>query len=365
MIYLIKNFILILIIFLVINIFKEDKKEYFGNFKRDCKSNIPKAIKLVIDKRNMKNDDSNWDYFLPCSYTNCEQDIIKFKDEKTGKKIFMIDGCDTFASKVKLWEFIKIKYMDKASEIMPQTFILKNEEDMNEFKEFYYYKKQENSKCKFILKNFKQRQEGLKLVDNLKDIRNGIKDDFKIVQDYLEDPFLISGRKINIRVYVLVVCHKGTVGAWIYNDGFIYYTPKEFEKFSMDKDKTITTGYIDRKVYDENPLSTNDLRKMIGKEKSDKLDNSIKTNINKVIESLSGFICLHKDLSKHVRFQIFGADMAPDEELNVKLMEFNKGPDIGFKDDKDGKIKKNMIKDAFDIIEPSGSRRKNNFYRVY
>ena len=41
-----------------------------------------------------------------------------------------------------------------------------------------------------------------------------------------------------------------------------------------------------------------------------------------------------------MKFQIFGADIAPDENLNVTIMEINKGPDIGFKDERDGNLKK-------------------------
>ena len=46
-------------------------------------------------------------------------------------------------------------------------------------------------------------------------------------------------------------------------------------------------------------------------------------------------------------------------------MEFNKGPDIGFKDEKDGNLKKNMIKEAFNIIEPSKNSKVNSYTRVY
>lgn len=365
---LVRIFILILIIILLIKIFipEQNNIENFGNFKHQCKHKIANAIDIVLKDRKMKKvDDESFDYYFPCSYTHCEQDIVQFKKNSAGKKIFLIDGCDTFASKVKLWESIKMKYLDKACKIMPETFILNNTKDMDSFKEFFKKKKDENPKSKFILKNFKQRQEGLRLVDNLDDVEKGVKDDFKIVQDYLENPYLISDRKINIRIYVLIVCHEGNIGAWIYNDGFLYYTAEKFEPYSMDSNKTITSGYISRDVYKSNPLTLEDFRKKLGKEKSKKLDNSIKDNINKVINALSGFVCIDNELKKHIKFQIFGADIAPDENLNVTLMEFNKGPDIGFKDEKDGNLKKNMIKEAFNIIDPSKNSKVNSYTRVY
>ena len=54
------------------------------------------------------------------------------------------------------------------------------------------------------LKNHKQRQQGIKLENNLESILKAKNQGFKLVQDYLEDPFIISGRKINIRYYLLV-----------------------------------------------------------------------------------------------------------------------------------------------------------------
>ena len=53
-----------------------------------------------------------------------------------------------------------------------------------------------NPKCKFVLKNNLQRQEGIKLANNIKEINKGLKDNYFLVQEYLEDPFIISKRKL-------------------------------------------------------------------------------------------------------------------------------------------------------------------------
>ena len=41
----------------------------------------------------------------------------------------------------------------------------------------------------------------------------------------------------------------------------MYYTPELFEKNSSDLKKNITTGYIDRQIYIDNPLTHMDWRK--------------------------------------------------------------------------------------------------------
>tara|TARA_A100001015_G_C14996480_1_gene716434 strand:+ start:784 stop:1803 length:1020 start_codon:yes stop_codon:yes gene_type:complete len=334
--------------------------ELFGNYKSEC-DYLPTAVVLALKKRKMKKvGDNSWDYYLPCGYTYCEDNVRGFKNEKSGKKIFMIDGCDWIASKVTLWQLIKKKFGNEASSIMPETFVLSNIKDMYKFKKFYQLRKSIHSGSKFIVKNFQQRQEGLKLLNNIDEINTSIKDGFKLVQDYLENPYLISKRKVNLRYYILVICHQGVINAYVYKDGFVYYTPKFFEKYSMDFHKNITTGYIDRRVYEENPLTVDEFRKRLGPEKAKKWDNEVIKKLNMVMVALSEQICSCDKLSKHVRFQIFGADLAPDENLEGTLMEINKGPDIGFKDDKDGKVKKEMVDGAFSIIE--GEKDKDHGY---
>jgi len=81
--------------------------------------------------------------------------------------------------------------------------------------------------------------------------------------------------------------------------------------------------------------------------------------------ALSKRICSNNKLDKHLRFQIFGADIAPDENLKCTLMEINKGPDIGFKDERDGNIKKNMLKDAFTVVDPIEGDTEHNFERIF
>lgn len=336
--------------------------ELFGDYKSDC-NKLPKAIKYALDKRKMKKvTDEPWEYYLPCGYTNCENNVLKLKNEKTGKKIFMIDGCDWLASKIGLWEILDEVFGESATKIMPKTFILYTDDDINEFKEHYAKKKLENKKTKFIVKNsYRQRQEGLKLKDNIKSIIENSKKKFNLVQDFLEDPYIISGRKINLRYYLLIICKDNKIEGWLYNDGFVYYTPKDFKKNSMDFNRCITTGYINRKIYENNPLTIKDFHKLIGK-KSIKWNKKVDELFNKTIEALSKYICKNKKVKHLTKFQIFGPDIAPSDKLIPSLMEINKGPDLGFKDERDGNLKKQMIDDMFKVIEGSS---QNTFRKIF
>jgi len=106
-----------------------------------------------------------------------------------------------------------------------------------------------------------QRQEGLKISNSKHEILDGYKNGYVLVQELLQDPYLISGRKTNMRFYVLVVCKANNTDCYVHKDGFMYYTKVPFVKNSLDDAPNITTGYIDRQVYIDNPLTHYDLRK--------------------------------------------------------------------------------------------------------
>ena len=362
-------FILIIVVaYLFLKFYNEKERnihEDFGNYISAC-NRLPRAVNNALAQNKISQGNSNdWEYYLPCAYTFCEKNILKFEDMETGKKIFMLDGCDWIASKVAIWSLIKNEFGHRANEIMPETFVLSDRLDNDRFKKYYRFKKSLDHRHKFIAKNFKQRQKGLKLVNNLSEINDSIRNDFKVIQDYLENPFLISGHKVNLRYYLLITCYQSKINGYIFDDGFLYYTPKVFEKFSNDVDKNITTGYIDRKIYDENPLTLTDFHKHIGNENTIIWKKEVLYKFSLIMKALSNRICSNKNLDKHFKFQVFGADIAPDENLKATLMEINKGPDLGYKDGRDGDLKKSMVEDIFKIAELKGDHSDTKFIKIY
>ena len=363
-------FVIIMLTILLVQFNNNNKhdvstREDFGNYISAC-NRLPRAVNNALQKNKINEGDENdWEYYIPCAYTFCEKNILKFEDVDTGKKLFMLDGCDWIASKVAIWSLIKNEFGHRASEIMPETFILSDKLDNERFKKFYQYKKSINPRHKFIAKNFKQRQKGLKLLSNLSEINDGIRKDFKVIQDFLENPYTISGHKINLRYYLLITCYQSKIKGYIFNDGFLYYTPKVFEKFSNDDDRCITSGYIDRKIYDENPLTIKDFEKYLGPDKLKIFNKEIKYKFSLIMKSLSNKICSNRNLDKHFKFQVFGADIAPDEDLKVTLMEINKGPDLGYKDGRDGDLKKDMVQDLFKISESKGDHTNTRFVNIW
>ena len=209
----------------------------------------------------------------------------------------------------------------------------------------------------WILKKNVQRQEGQLITDNVTVLEAAAQDQsFVVAQKMLRDPFLLNSRKINLRVYMLVVGDR----FYYYTNGFMYYTSKHF-RYSTNKDEVITTGYIDRRVYDENPLTLQDFKGWLGAERGEMLFRNIHQTIGLIQATFVEYI---REANKPrvacpvdpTRFLIYGVDLAPDTKLNIKIMEINKGPDLGYKDHRDAAVKLNMVKDALALVGLGTSR---------
>lgn len=367
--------LVLLLAILIVNYYDRPYIEHFGNFKSKC-GEYPELLHKVMKEREMSEDNENYDIYIPCSYNDCEKEVLEFEG-KDGKKLFLIDGCDWIASKMALWELLKEYYKSDASKYMPESYLLEKPEEIARLEADYNDENRNKNKDNmYILKNYAQRQEGLKLTKNLSVMVNGLKDGWYLAQEYKYNPYIIDKRKINFRYYMLVVCANGKIEAYIHSDGFLYYTPEYYDPeigVPSDKltfDKHITTGYIDRKVYEVNPLTLEDFREHLDKKGCgyrQKWNKSVEELMNKVMEAISKKICKNTKLDGNVRFQLFGCDVAPDANLGASLMEINKGPDLGAKDERDRQVKIQVQRDIFKIIDPNDEEESKNtrFVKIY
>ena len=95
---------------------------------------------------------------------------------------------------------------------------------------------------------------------------------------------------------------------------------------------------------------------------SKKWDANVRNLLYNVMNALSLKICKNDNLNQHIRFQLFGSDVAITDDLNAYLMEINKGPDLNAKDERDKKVKKTVQEDIFKIIE---NINENNFEKIF
>jgi hypothetical protein len=345
--------------------------------RKNCLYNQSSTLNDIINETisNFK-----FNLHIPCLYDNLEFEYDEFKYDPNGI-YFLIDNSDIMVSKSMLAKEIKNEYLADTENLIPKTWVVENNEETNKLIEEF------NPDRLYILKKNIQRQTDIKISRNLKEITNLIntnKDNnfpYVVVQELLQNPYLIDGRKINLRVYVLLVKFDDEYRIYVYGDGFMYYTAERYKPDSDDIKSNITTGYIDRKVYEKNPLTLKDLKLYLDSESRPLTNTEIKIkrynllsqylfdNINNLIKDIfyifRNKIGITEKLKQNKKFQLYGVDIAVNDDLNVKLMEINKGPDLDAKDKRDSELKHNLVRDTFKTVNLIDNDSKNDFVRIF
>lgn len=354
-------FLILLIIFIVIIYYYNKKYTYY--IRKNCKYLMVDTLKNILEE----NKKFNKNIYIPCTYNGIDIEYNYFPYDTNGI-YFLIDGINKMVSKDLLYKLVKTQYGEnKTLSLMPKSWIIS--EDKNKFiNEF-------DPNNIYILKKNIQQQKGLYITNNIDDIikefnnyKNKKKYPYIIVQELLQDPYLINERKINMRIYVLVTKIKDNFNVYVYNDGFMYYTSNKFKYNSLDPKDNITTGYIDRQVYEENPLTHQDFRKYLINKHDNNTSDLVFNNINNLIKDIfivfKNNIGNNKKLYNNLKFQLFGADVAIDNKYGAKLMEINKGPDLATKDKRDSEIKHNLVRNIFNIVGLANYNIINNFIKI-
>jgi hypothetical protein len=366
--------IVLLFVVLVINhkrqfyeekIYTQQNKIYQCNDKFETKAKsdpLSSPFKEIIESHGFELCDNfnEANIILFSDFSLIDQNIksVKFNSKLQPYYVYGICGSDEMANKALLADCVKHNCKDYTKYI-PKSYILHSEEDIEILK-----KEHDDSKIYIIKKNI-QRQEGNMITRDIDYITmQATKDEYVVCQELLQNPYLVNKRKINMRVYMLVIVADNKSSFYIYNNGFMYYTPKYFSKNSLEKDVNITTGYIDRKVYKENPLTIQDFTNKLGKADSKLLwENLIETF--KFVKTCYRKKMIEKNQEIHgIKFNIYGVDIAPDENLNTQVIEINKGPDLSYKDERDKQVKLNLVIDCLTLVKLIKNGDPTNFIKV-
>ena len=177
-----------------------------------------------------------------------------------------------------------------------------------------------------------------------------------VVQELIKSPFCIGDRKTTLRVYVLAFVSSSKRTIWRYSNGFIYYSDADYDKSLSTTSAQVASGYSDRTVYDTRPLTLNDLWKTLSRcesaEMSAEIDNCIKNTIGLHIRNENVIQTIPQG-----SFQLFGCDVLiqnNEQPFKAFLLEVNKAPDLTYKSERDGQLKRNLINDMWRILaEPA------------
>ena len=361
---------------------KLDYSKIIGSCKDSVmRKKIPKLVKEIISEYGIYYNTLNNDYVLyyPCSYNNSDKILIQ-NNFPNYKRLFMLNDCDTITSKSHLYVIFE-NYLNSniGSNIikpihyfLPKSYLMFREKDINKFcKEF-------SPKKYYIIKSNKQQQKNIIITNNKDKILSTMKKEYKlilnqeykecfykIVQELLPNPLLYKGRKVNIRVYILITCQNKIKNFYYHPRGFVYYTPEKYNHLKPSIKNAVTSGYVPREVYENNPLTYSELF-----DKYSKSSSILRRNFHEFLEDIRPIIlssiCRSDFNKENFKFQLFGLDLFITNNYEFKVMEINKGPSLQIMDEHDKAIKKVII-DVFEkckIIKFNDSDEHNEFIHV-
>jgi tubulin polyglutamylase TTLL1 len=320
------------------------------------------------------NDEDDWNIYWACVNT-----VRSLFNAKTFTKLndlqvvnhfptyYELCRKDQMAKNIKKYKKLLIKEGKNAEclDFLPLTFVLPN--DMSVFME--EFKKAPNSI--WILKPSNRSQgQGIILVNKLHKIKKlnfqsktitennttvTINETY-VISKYLENPLLVSGKKFDMRIYVLVTSFH-PLKVYLYRQGFCRFSN---EKYSIDVNEIdnifihLTNVAIQKKYEKYNSShggkwSLKNLQMYLemnfGFEKSDKCFTDIKGVIINSLKSVQSV--MHSD--KHC-YECYGYDIILDDNLKPWLIEVNASPSLSTTTHSDYILKKKLINDIVNIV---------------
>ena len=332
-------------------------------FYKCPKYDINKVLKELFKQNDIirTEDPYNCNLYMPCGYNNVENELKNLHLDIVDLKIYAISGCDRIVSKNFLWQILEHTYTRKyAKQLMPDTFIISQQQDMDLFKQTY------SRDTLYFLKKNLQRKKGIFISNNLEEILQEKDNGYKIIQKELSELYLINGRKINLRLYLLIICHQNEVKFYLHKHGKCIYTNKVYADDKLDLESHLTSLNMSKKLYDTLPHTLEDLKEYLRPEDNLLLFNNIYINLKIILKACKPYLNNLNNLKKHTCFQLFGLDYLFNKEMYPFLLEMNKGPDMNPINFTDKILKKLILRDTFHLVDIiKDSQIINNFIEIY
>jgi hypothetical protein len=345
-------------------------KESFTNFYQCPDYKLLKNLETVFNDNKIERSHSAAasDLILPCGYNNVEEELDKLANITANQKIYAIKGCDKLASKNELWGIFHKAYGFKgACEYMPRTYATNKSEEIALFKDNY-----KPGQLYFLKKNI-QRKEGILLTRDYNQIlEETLIGDYKVIQEAVDDLYLIKKRKVNLRVYLLIVCKGGIISGFLYHDGKCIYSNLDVNDGDQNTseikpEQHLTSLNLDVSIYKSAPESLSDLKKHLGTYKFNLLWSRIIAIFAALMKAVvsDGLVCNKKSLDEATSFQLFGADIIFTNKMKPYLLELNKGPSMKYMTENDEKMKLELTNDVMKNVGVLESKDYDGLYKKW
>ncbi|XP_077982124.1 putative tubulin polyglutamylase TTLL9 isoform X3 [Glandiceps talaboti] len=251
-----------------------------------------------------------------------------------------------------LEEHVKINHFRNHYELTRKNLMVKN------LKRYRKQLERENgkleaSKCDFFPTSFELPNDTYTRRDDKQEEREA--PETYIVSRYVDNPYVIGGKKFDIRVYVLVTSYV-PLKAWLYRSGFARFSNTRFSLDSIDDTYVhLTNVAIQKTAPDYDPergckWSMQQLRQyLIAKHGIDNVENMFRLMDDIFIRSLQSVQKVMIN-DKHC-FELYGYDILIDEELKPWLIEVNASPSLTASNDEDYHLKFGLLEDVIHVLD--------------
>ncbi|XP_052130109.1 probable tubulin polyglutamylase TTLL9 [Frankliniella occidentalis] len=178
-----------------------------------------------------------------------------------------------------------------------------------------------------------------------------------VVQKYIDRPYLIAGKKFDIRFYVLVTSFR-PLKVWMAREGFARMCGDAYDLRSLNNQRGhLTNMAIQLKGNDTDvpgcKWGLRRLRQFLttahGPADVDRLFQRIAHVVMTSLRSVQQAI-----LQDRHCFELYGYDVLLDEELNPWLLEVNASPSLTATDPEDYRLKYQLLEDVLNVIDMEG-----------
>nr|XP_027800882.1 probable tubulin polyglutamylase TTLL9 isoform X4 [Marmota flaviventris] len=190
---------------------------------------------------------------------------------------------------------------------------------------------------------------------NSDDQRDEIPVENYVAQRYIENPYLIGGRKFDLRVYVLVMSYI-PLRAWLYRDGFARFSNTRFTLNSIDDQYVHLTNVAVQKTSPDYHLKKGCkwmlqrfrqyLASRHGPEAVEALFRDMDNIFIKSLQSVQKVIISDKHC-----FELYGYDILIDQDLKPWLLEVNASPSLTASSQEDYELKTRLLQDTLHVVD--------------
>jgi len=179
-----------------------------------------------------------------------------------------------------------------------------------------------------------------------------------IIQQYIDNPLLIGGKKFDLRVYCLVTSFVPLV-CYLYRSGFARFTTARYTNDSGSMDSAII--HLTNVAIQKHSVETSGLKWDLRKLKLYLIAKHAYKRVNKLFEQIQ-LLIIRTLLSvqkliindKHC-FEVFGFDILIDETLSPWLLEVNSYPSVSATTLEDYNMKYAMLMDTMKVVDLEGN----------